>query len=297
MSIKESITRSVNRSVLQSKKNSPHIFFVLGLGGIIVSTVLACRATLKLEDTLEEIKTDLEGPKELVHSAQTEELVGGSERKYSDREYYQDMTYVYAKGANKLIRLYGPAVVVGSFSIAALTGSHIQLTHRNAALTATLAAVSKAYDEYRDRVREELGEEKERDLYRGVSEEKIEVDGKKELVRVVNNGMSPYARFFEPSNRNWQNDMELNRIFIQLQQNYANHLLKARGHVFLNEVYDSLGLDRSQAGAVVGWVSDGEGDCYVDFGLFDAANIHFINGNSRGCLLDFNVDGIVYDKI
>jgi hypothetical protein len=87
-------------------------------------------------------------------------------------------------------------------------------------------------------------------------------------------------------------------MFIRSQQNYANDLLNARGHVFLNEVYDMLGIERTSAGAVVGWVR-GNGDNEIDFGVLN--DLHsgqrFINGDERSVLLDFNVDGVVYDLI
>lgn len=286
--IPQSVTRTIGRQILLSKKNSPHIFFVGGVAGIISSGFLACRATLKLEATLDEVKKDLDTVKAL-HDDPTE----GS--KYPKQEHSKDLGYVYGKTAHHLGRLYGPSIVVGAVSIAALTGSHIQLTRRNTALTATLAAVSKAYDEYRVRVQDEIGKERELDIHRSVKEEK---NDKKELVKVVDpNGFSPYARIFDELTPNWQKDAELNRIFLQCQQNYANHKLRSRGHIFLNEIYDALGLERSRAGAVVGWVVDGEGDGFVDFGMFEANNSRFINNLERSIILDFNVDGVVYDKI
>lgn len=287
MHLPESITRSVGRAVLQSKKNSPHIFFVAGLAGVIGSSVMACRATLKLEKVVDEIQEEfrkIHYNKEALNQDQS--------------EYMRNLTFAYINGAKRMIILYGPSAVIGGASLAALTGSHIQLTRRNAALTAAFTAVSKAYDEYRGRVREELGDEKELAIYQGclLDEDDAELVAANKTGKVVN-GTSPYGRFFESSNLNWQKDMEYNRMFIQCQQNYANHRLNAIGHVFLNEVYDDLGFDRTPAGAVVGWVKTGDGDGYIDFGLLDVINMAFLDGNANGCLLDFNVDGVVYDKI
>lgn len=286
MKIPEKVTRSFGRAVLQTKKNSPHLFFAAGLVGVVGSTVVACRATLKLEKVIDDIQAEFKQ----IHNMQN------GNKAYSRDEYLRDLTTAYLRGAKRLTILYGPAFVIGSVSIAALTGSHIQLTRRNAALTAALTAVSKAYDEYRSRIRDEFGEQKELEIYRGDHLNDLE-DGALNKIAKISNGASPYGRFFESSNINWQKDMEYNRIFIQCQQNYANHLLNARGHIFLNEVYDQLGLDRCPAGAVVGWVKDGLGDGYIDFGLFSFENVAFIDGNARGCLLEFNVDGVIYDKI
>jgi hypothetical protein len=294
MSLPVVVTQTFGRSLLKIKKDSPHIFFVAGVIGVVTSTVLACRATLKVSEVLDEIQDDLsqvKGAKQnIVHSAEVEE--------YTDLEYKKDLTYIYVKSGMKLTRLYGPAVVVGVVSIGALTGSHVQLTKRNTALMAAYAAVQKAYDEYRERVREQFGEERELDIYHSAKTNVIDIDGKKEEVKVVDpNTYSPYAKFFDEYSVNWEKDPELNRLFVQCQQNYANDLLHARGHIFLNEVYDMLGVERSQAGAVVGWVIGKDGDNFIDFGIFEAFNTSFVNGWERSILLDFNVDGVIYDKI
>jgi hypothetical protein len=287
--IPKSVVRTASRQILKAKKNSPHIFFVAGVTGTIVSTVLACRATLKLSDTLDEIKTDIEAAKP---NSPTEEFM-------NDNAYHRDMVYVYGKASLKLVKLYGPPILIGAASVGALTGSHVQLARRNTALMAAYAAVSQAYDDYRERVRNKLGEEAELDIYHAASTELVKnKDGEIEEGKLVDpNRYSPYAQFFDAFSRHWQRDPELNRIFVQVQQNYANHRLNAYGHVFLNEVYDSLGIDRSRAGAVVGWVKNGEGDGYIDFGIFEAFNSAFVNGHERSILLDFNVDGVIYDKI
>lgn len=288
--IPESLTKAVSRKILVTKKNSPHILFVSGVLGVGVSTVLACKATLKLEKDLDELRRQVEDVKENAkHLNHT----------YGQQEYRKDLFYVYVRGANKIGRLYAPSVIVGSVSIAALTGSHVQLTRRNTALTATLAAVMKAFEDYRVRVQEEIGKEKELDIYQAVVATEVEGQGKnKEITKVVDpNGFSVYARFFDELCPNWQKNAELNRVFLHCQQEYANHRLRARGHVFLNEVYDALGLERSQAGSIVGWIINGEGDNFIDFGMLDKTSHRFINGLEGSILLDFNVDGVIYDKI
>jgi len=278
------ITRSFGRQILVTKKNSPHIFFAGGIIGITGATVLACKATLQLETHLEDIKVK-------VNIAKTSPEVPEDKRETS-------VAAAYIVGSARIVKLYGPAIALGTVSIAALAGSHIQLTRRNAALSATLALVSQAYEDYRFRVRQELGDEKELSLYRGIVEKEEEVDGKKQISKIGDpTKHSPYARFFDEMSINWEKNAELNRIFVQCQQSYMNQLLHARGHVFLNEVYDALGLERSQAGAIVGWVRQGDGDGYIDFGMFVPDNARFVNNMERSCLLDFNVDGVIYDKI
>lgn len=287
-----SVTRTAGRSILQAKKNSPHIFFAGGVIGVGVSTFLACRATLKLDDTLDDFKSNVTNAKHLKHSAQLTTMK-------DDRQYQTDMAYVYIKGSAEILRLYAPSIVIGAISIGALTGSHVQLARRNTTMMGAFAAVAKAFDEYRERVKVELGDSREQNLYLGTTEHEVpNEDGSKEVVRMVDpNARSVYARFFDEYSANWEKSPELNRLFIQCQQNYANNLLQARGHVFLNEVYDMLGIERSQAGSVVGWLIGGDGDQFIDFGIFEVINRNFVNGWERSILLDFNVDGVIYDKI
>lgn len=295
MELPVSLTRNVGRSILITKKNSPHILFAGGVLGSVTSTVLACRATLRLSEILDEIQVNVNE----VNSLQNHIAHTAVDRKYTEAQHRQDLAYVYAKAGLKIVKLYAPSAILGAVSIGALTGSHVQMTKRNTALMAAYAIIQKGYEEYRERVREQLGEDRERELYRG---EKLEIvkheDGKNEEVKTVDpNKWSPYAKIFDEYSENWEKDPELNYLFVQCNQNYANVLLRSRGHLFLNEVYDMLGFERSKAGAVVGWVIGKDGDNFVDFGIYEAYNSRFVNGMERSIILDFNVDGVIYDKI
>lgn len=281
--IPNAITRRAGRQMLIAQKHSPRLLFGVGVVGVLAGTVLACKATLKITDVLDQVEDDIRGVRK--------DLVG-------TEGYRKDLVFVYARGGYKIAKLYAPAVIVTGASVGALTGAHITLTRRNAGLTAAYAVMAKGFDEYRERVREELGEDKERAFYHALTEEKfVDEDGKKTVVQVSDpNRFSIYAKFFDEGSPNWQKNAELNRLFVQCQQNYANHQLAARGHVFLNEVYDSLGIERTSAGSQVGWVA-GHGDNYIDFGMFEAGSSRFINGEERNIILDFNVDGVIWDLI
>lgn len=296
--IPHKVSRRLSRNVLELKKQSPHIFFGAGILAVAGGTVLACRATLKLERTVDDIRHDLETVKELNEAARKQEELSGGKHAYSEKEYVRDLGYVYGKSAVKLGKLYGPSVLVGGAGIAMLTGSHIQMTRRNGALTATLAVVSKAYDDYRQKIRDEYGEDRELELYKDTKVVPVE-GGKKNESEITSDPslFSPYAKLFDEVNVNWVPNGETNYMFIKCQENYFNYVLSSRGHVFLNEVYDKLGFEHTSAGSVVGWVYDGENDGYIDFGLDDPAAKDFVTGFEPSVWLDFNVDGIIYDKI
>ena len=292
-----SVTRKLARQMLVARKNSPHIFFGLGVVGTVASTVLACRATLKLDKELDEIKGNLEDLKELRESVDQKTAVEG--KVYTPEQYNNDAIYVYTKSAMTVATLYAPAAIVGIASIACLTGSHVQLTRRNSALMAAYAAVQTAYENYRNRVREQIGVERELDLYHGAKNEVLVNElGDKVEVKVVKPGdWSPYARFFDENSKEFQKHNEYNQMFLAAQEKMANRKLIFQGHLFLNEVYDMLGFERTKEGSVIGWLYNGEHDNYVTFGTYSAHNEKFVNGLERVALLDFNVDGIIYDKI
>ena len=288
MKIPNQLTRLIGRQILVARKHSPHILFGAGVVGVVTSTVLACRATLKLEKTLDSVAEEISHSKAVLvhHDSNVTEI------------QQRPVAVSYIAGGYRVAKLYAPAVLIGSASIAALTGSHVVLTRRYAAVTAAYSAVSVAFEDYRERVRKEVGEKREIELYRGAELEKIQdVDGKATFAIEPGKG-SPYMQLFAEHNKHWKKSAEHNFNFILGQQNYANHLLKSRGHIFLQEVYDMLGFERTPAAQVVGWIylSD-TGDDYVDFGLFEARNKSFVNQVERSIWLDFNVDGIIYDKI
>ena len=137
---------------------------------------------------------------------------------------------------------------------------------------------------------------------------KIEIDGREvlnqkveETKQIESKSYSQYARFFDDSNLNWHKNAEYNLMFLLQVQNYANEKLKAQGYLFLNDVYEMIGIPRSAAGQVVGWIykeNNTDGDNYVDFGIYKTEkNAKFVNGFENSILLDFNVDGVIIGKI
>lgn len=300
--IPKPIAMKFGRQLLHLQKNSPQVMFVGGVTAGVASTVMACRATLKLSDVLAQSE-ELRDKAEMLHERAKDDIA----LEYTDKQYAKDLTVIKVRTILNVSKLYAPAAGLAMISVGLLTGSHITLNRRNASLTAAYAAVDQAFDKYRERVKEQLGDDADRDFRYGtrtVEETTETADGKKKVVkhtRVANGTPSQYARFFDQLCPDWKKNPEYNMIFLKAQQNYANDLLQARGHVFLNEIYDMLGIERTGAGAAVGWVHGKGGDDYIDFGIFDDKNNDrvrdFVNGRENAILLDFNVDGVIWDKI
>jgi len=295
------VVRTFNQGKFLLQKNSPAILMGLGVVGVVASTVLACKATLKLD----EVKYVADENIEHVHQGREKY----DEEVYSQESYQRDLAVVHVQKVVSIAKLYAPSVLLGAASIGCILGSHYILNKRNVGLMAAYAILNDSFKKYRGRVVDEFGAQKDFAFHNDikettVTETVINEDGtktktKKTVLLLEDNQPSGYARFFDESSVQWRKDYTHNLFFLKAQQNYANDLLKMQGHVFLNEVYDMLSLPRSSAGALVGWVYEGDniGDNYIDFGIYAPENVDAVNGYAKKFLLDFNVDGVIYDAI
>ena len=298
-------TRLLSSTQYQVKKHSPEILMVAGIAGTIVGTVLACKATTKVSEIIEEKNKNVDD----VHT-----YLEDNTKEYTEEDSKKDLTIIYAQTGVKLFKLYAPAIGVMALSFASIIAGHKVLKKRNIAIAAAYAAIDKGFKQYRKNVIKEFGEGVDQQMRFGLKSKEIkkkDKDGKtvKETEYYIDpdanplDNISEYARFFDAASSNFAKDPEYNMMFLRRQQDYANEMLKSRGHLFLNEVYDLLDIPRSKAGQVVGWVYDKngntKGDNYVDFGLYrnDQGTRRFVNGLEYNILLDFNVDGVIYDII
>ena len=304
----QAFSRNFHRACLSLKKHSPEILVVAGVAGAVTSAVMACKATTKLSGILDESKKEINQIHEYVDEH-------GFSEEYTEDDSKKDLTIVYAHTGLNLIKLYAPSVILGALSIASILASNNIIRKRNMALAAAYAAVDSNFKDYRKRVIERFGKELDKELKYNVKEKEIEetvVDenGEETVVKKTVNtatikGHSEFAKFFDEQSSCWSKDADYNLMFLKRVQDQANDKLATRGHLFLNEVYDMLDIPRTRAGAIVGWIYDKnreDSDGFVDFGLYDnalndEAKRLFINGNERSVLLDFNVDGVIYDLI
>lgn len=306
------LTRSINKVGFKIKKHSPEILVVAGVVGTVASVVLACRATLKVHEVLDEAKETVD----VIHKTAEEHANDDTTEVavYTQEDAKKDLTIVYAQTGWKLTKLYGPAVITGALGIGCMLAANNILRKRNVALAASLAGVMSDFKEYRGRVIDRFGKEMDRELRYNIKAKEIEervVDEEgnetvvTKTVEVVDPNLahSLYSVVFCEGNLGWTRNAELNKVFLIQQQNYANDRLKARGYLTLNEVYEMIGAQTTKYGQIAGWVytEDGSvGDNFVDFGMFDVANekaCDFINGIEKSIILDFNCIGNILDYI
>lgn len=297
-----SVSRGVYKIGFELKKHSPEILVVAGVAGGIVSAVMACKATTKLESITKEAKENIEAIK---HGYEHPETLT---EEYTEEDRNKDLAIVYARTGVELVKLYGPSIALGAVSVFSILSGHNILRKRNVALAAAYTAIDTGFKQYRGRVIDRFGEALDKELRYNIQAKEVEevtVDEngeehveKKVLPNVVeDDNYSIYARFYDDGCTGWRKDPEHNLNFLKLQQSFANDKLKKQGYLFLNDVYQMLGIPKSKAGQAVGWIYDKKhpnGDNRVDFGIYDVhkpANRDFVNGYERVIILDFNVDG------
>lgn len=293
---------ALNKIGFGLKKRSPEILVAVGVVGTVVSAVMACKATTKINTILDETKEQLDKIHEYAGNPDVAE-------KYNAEDAKKDTAIVYAQAGVKLAKLYAPAVGLGILSISSILASNNILRKRNMAISAALAAATQDFKDYRNRVIERFGKEVDHQLRYNIKAEEIEetiTDEKgkekkvKKSIEVADPNASGYVKYFTRSNPYWEEDSSYVEMFLRSQQNYANDKLKATGHLTLNDVYDMLGFHDSKAGMVVGWIYDLDhpnGDNYVEF---DVKKVNLPNeqgGYEEAYAIDFNVDGNIYNEM
>lgn len=305
--VSTSAAKFAGKAEFTIKKNSPEILLGAGIVGFVGTVVLACRATCRADEVLEfhrkKIK-DINDAKEIADADPEGEM------SYDVEIYRQDKAIRYLKTTGNLAKLYAPTIAIGTLSLACILTSRNIMQKRYLGVVAAYNGLSAAFEEYRKRVRDEYGEGLDKHFRYGTTYEELPVydeNGKKtkekEQVEKTETGMvmqtDDSCRFFDSSNPNWDKNPTFSMMWLRGQQNILNDILHTRGHVFLNEVYDALGFPHTPQGAVLGWI-DGEGDDCIDFGLYDQNKEsvrRFVNGVDNVIMLEFNHDGVIWDKI
>lgn len=294
MSIKTKLAGFTSAASLKLRKEAPTIAVGAGVAGFVGTVVLAVKATPKAEKALEEHRMRILNQKHAMHLASQDETMD-----YTIEDYRKDTFNSWVKLTVDLVKVYSPAIVLGGLSIASILAGHRIQTQRLMGVTAAYEGLRATFDRYRDTVAEEIGEEKEKEVYKKSFESKTD-EGDEEFKFA-----GPTTRWFtEETTENYRNSNFENKRFLEDVQIAMNERLQQKGHLFLNDVYEALGMDETPLGCQLGWIHrrGHERTSYVDFGLGMNPDIETTERihetvSSHALLLDFNVDGVIWNLI
>ena len=298
---------------LTLKKYSPEILLGVGIVGIGAGTVLACKATLKCEDILDVHRTNMDKVEEVIVMAENGEV-----EDYSLADAKKDKQMIMTTTVVAFAKNYAPAVTLMGASIGCILGAHHIMSKRNVALMAAYKVIEEAFTQYRGRVVNELGEDKDSHFMYGTetieeTETVIGEDGKKKKVKKTKEELVPgarlsgFARMFEEEkpdqygswngSTQWSPVHDYNLSFLEMKEMYFNDKLTQKGFVTINEVFEELGFPTTEAGMICGWrYKSDRGDGYISFrpraidGNWDCGT----DGDS--IIMDFNIDGVIFDQ-
>lgn len=316
MSIFSSAINFGGKIIQKVKFRSPELLIGAGVVGLVGAAVVAVRRGVRWHNAAKgNLLLDLETIEKAKASPE-----------YSREDKVRDYATAIGRGVWSFTQIYGPSVAVGAASVVSILAGTGILKGRLAAMTSAAATAQAALDRYRSRVREKLGEDADYEFAYEVSAKKAKIkheDGTKESLvtyhLVPSSGewmaASPYSRLWDENAMEWCANRDIQFLTLRSLENHFNQELNARGVVFLNDVYKALGLPMSKDAALVGWIKDYEkpkmaklaaelgrvpGDGVISFGVFENESPSaraYLAGDDDRVVLDFNVDGVIYDLI
>ena len=211
--IMNTVSRSMHKIGFKLKKHSPEILIVAGAVGAVTSAVMACKATLKVNEVIDEAKDTIDAIHEAVEVGENK-----AGTVYTEEDGKKDLSLTYLQTGVKLAKLYGPAVILGTLSITAMVSSSVILKKRNVALMAAYTTLDKGFKEYRGRVIERFGKDLDRELRYNIKAKEVEEtvvneDGSTETVKKTVNVVDPtsisdYAVIYDDGCPGWSKDPE-----------------------------------------------------------------------------------------
>lgn len=264
MSFMSKIKLGVGAAKLVLKAHAPEILLTIGLGSGIATVVTACKQTTKLSEIVDETNDELAAADDAL--AGDLKIKEGEE--YTQEEHDKDVKIIRAHAAGRIARNYAVPTALGITSIVCILASFRIMHKRNVALASAFNGVSAAFAKYRERVREELGDEADRSFrygkklkYRKILDEegnvvdikkeddfhsdKMRFDGEPLCYDFSDKTSTEFRSEFHRRPTNWQRLCDV--------QDWARTVVATRGHVFLNEILEQLGLAPCAAGQIMGW--------------------------------------------
>lgn len=219
------------------KRHSSTILTVIGGVGVILTTIMAVKATPKAVEKLEQAKEE-----------KGEEL--------TKTEKFKTAAPVYI-----------PTAIVGVGTLTCIFGANVLNKRQQAALVSAYTLVDSSYKQYRHKLVELYGEDTHNEIVDAIAVEKAEEVGIYATGMCQNTCLTddkacgdPVLFYDEFSNRYFESTIEQ----VIVAEYHFNRNFVLRGYAVLNELYEFLGLETTDYGNTVGWAVDS--DLYwIDF--------------------------------
>jgi hypothetical protein len=211
------------------QKNSPTILTALGVAGLITTVVMAVYATPKAVEIIkqEEHERDLDNEE----GAPIEPITVPEVIRLAWKEYI-------------------PSAIMGAATIACIVGSNSVNIRRNSALAALFSLTETAAREYREKVKEVIGEKKEQEVRDEIAQDAVDKHPLKDNSIVIT-GNGNTLCFDKLSGRYFSSNINTIK---KIELNY-NQLLLRRDYLSLNCLYEELGLETIPMGEDLGWTT------------------------------------------
>ena len=255
----KNLTKSIKVANHAIAKNSPLLLTVAGVVGLGATAFLAFKSAGKVADITDN----------LDKARETEEQINDLQNVENPTEEEKDALEALQKDFKPVKRtevikdLAGAVaapVLTGTLSVCALAMSYYILNNRVLSLAASLATATAQNTYFERKFKREYGEEEFNKFTTPSHEEEREVTddkGKtqKKHVKLQDRDMNLNGEFFDNSTEYASDDHAYNQQFITAKEQVLQDRLFRNGWLFLNEVRDELGFERTRDGAMVGWTS------------------------------------------
>lgn len=280
---------------LKVQKYIPEICMGTGAALTVIGGIQCCKATLGVEDILDEAKEEIDAIKE------NEEI-----------DQKRELTKTYAKTGYKLFKLYSRGTAMFGLGLGMMFYAYGTLDGRYVGAMAASNAWENRFNKLEDGVIKKYGKDVRDELLYGVKREDIEMEviddegevktKKYKKAKVYEDDLSDFAIFFGPGNPNWEKNPAYNLMWLRGIENYCADILRSRKHLFVNDVLDALGEKRTPEGAIDGWLYN-NGDNNFSFGIDwedgekRPSVRRFLNGMEPSVWLDLRPQGHIWNMI
>lgn len=204
--------------------NSPAILTAIGAAGVVTTAYLTGKASFQAAQYITETEINSDGARNPM----------------SAKEKWESSW-----------RLYIPAAGSAAITIAAIIAANRIGTRKAAAMATAFAISERAFDQYKEKIVERMGENKERAVRDEIAQDNVRNDPPSQSKVIVINGNHALFRD-DYSGRYFQSSME----DIKRAQNKINYRILHDGDASLTEFYNELGIPKTSHSDEVGWNTD-----------------------------------------